>query len=86
MEAKESCGVLVVMEDIKPAKLLPETATPSHKEMEKTALMLDHPADRTARVATILLTTRLTTRAGKAQLVAARLKRKTRLMTPKPVS
>jgi len=75
------------MEDVEPDKLLPETATPTHKETEKTILTPGHPADRTAWAAKILLTARLTTtQTGKALLIAMRLKRKTRLMRPKPVS
>ena len=75
------------MEDVEPDKLLPETAMPTHKETEKTILTLGHLANRTARAAKILLTARLTTtQAGKALLIATRLKRKTRLMTPKLVS
>ena len=46
-----------------------------------------HTADRTAWAARILLTVRLTTTwAGKALLITVRLKRKMRLMRPKPVS
>jgi len=75
------------MEDVESDKLLAETATPTHKETEKTIVTSGHPADRTARAAKILLTARLTmTQAGKALLAAVRLKRTTRLMTPKLVS
>ena len=75
------------MEDVKPAKLLQETMRLPHKEMEKTIPTPDHPANKTVLTAKILLIAGLTTTlAGKALLVAVRLKRKTRLMRPKPVS